>query len=521
MVVGMILAVLLMGRLFYIQVMGHDDLAKAAVSQYIIPIEGLDCRGAIYDRNMVSLTGGTTQYFYIVPTDIIDGNLLSLLSCLEARKVGERQGQYEVYRTEVFDDVLNDRLRDEYNAYGFRCTGRYSDNQIAAHIIGYINSDEQKGVAGIELMKDDVLTGIDRSLCLYGDSKGNILKGFEITTSLVGSGSQDETSMARGISNETLQPNTVVTTIDSRIQTLAEEILARRNVSGSVVILKTKTGEILTCASSPTFNPNNLHEHLDNMGDELINKATQGVYSPGSVFKIIVAAAALDSSVCDEKKTFRCKGNVTVNGVTLKCETGGEEGHGEIDMKQALAQSCNCYFAQLGQLLGSEKIIETATKMGLGKPTIFGFPEESSGVLPEYSERIYSGLSNLSIGQGTLGVTPLQVARFTNIIANDGLDVGVHLLAGETQRTPIVVRQKTSAIIKTMMEDVMSQGTGSSAITYTPCGGKTGSAEASIGGVKVVHGWFTGYFPTEDPLYTITVFVEKGGSGSGSALPVS
>ena len=538
-VAGMILAMLLVGRLFYIQVMGHEDLSKAAVGQYIVPIEGLDCRGIIYDRNMVPLTGGTTQYFYIVPAERMDSNLSSLLSCLDARKVGGRQGQYQVYRTETFDQVLNERLIQQYNSYGFRCAGRYSDNQIAAHIIGYINSDEQKGVAGIELMKDDILTGIDRSLCLYGDSKGNILKEFEITTSIVSSGVDIEGQGADGVTNHTLKPNTVVTTIDSRIQALAERILDQRKVHGSVVVLKTKTGEILACASTPAFNPNKLDEHLGNMGDELINKATQGVYSPGSVFKIIVAAAALDSTLCDEKKTFECKGHVTINGVTLKCETGGDAGHGTINMAQALAQSCNCYFAQLGQLLGSEKIIEMAQKMGLGKATIVGFPEESSGVLPEYSERIYSGLSNLSIGQGTLGVTPMQVARFTNIIANDGLDTGVHLIAGEAEKSlqvwghsPMpgqgeageimepVVSLKTSTTIRTMMEDVMSEGTGKSAITYAPCGGKTGSAEASISGVKVIHGWFTGYFPAENPMYTITVFVEKGGSGSGSALPI-
>ena len=203
-----------------------------------------------------------------------------------------------------------------------------------------------------------------------------------------------------------LDPSALVTTVDAGLQAQVEKILREEQVSGAAVVLQAKTGQVLAMASTPVFNPNDVDSYLGSDGGELINKAVQGQYPPGSVFKIAVAAAALESGIVSPEDTFICDGSTTVNGVELICEEK-PEGHGELNLEEALAQSCNCYFAQMGAKIGSETIIEMAERMGLGSAAIEGFPDEAEGNFPSRSERLYSGLSNLSIGQGSLLVLSL------------------------------------------------------------------------------------------------------------------
>lgn len=130
-----------------------------------------------------------------------------------------------------------------------------------------------------------------------------------------------------------------------------------------------------------------------------MNKAIQGQYPPGSVFKIAVAAAALESGLADQEFTFTCTGSVQVNGVKMVCE-GKEKGHGKLNMEQAFACSCNCYFAKLAEKVGAENILEMARRLGLGQQVLDGFPGEEAGAFPAEEDCAYSGLANLAVGQG-------------------------------------------------------------------------------------------------------------------------
>lgn len=312
----------------------------------------------------------------------------------------------------------------------------------------------------------------------------------------------------------------VVTTLDAGLQGAVEDILRGSGKNGAIVVLKSDTGEIVASASTPVFDPNRVSEYMNSDKNELVNKVTQGTYPPGSVFKIVLAAAAMEQGISPDK-TFVCKGYETINGKQIKCKTGGEQGHGTITLRDALAQSCNSAFIQLGQELGAETIIGTAEKMGLGQIPIRDYPGQKTGNLMTAQQSQGAAIANLSIGQGETLATPLQIARMTNIIANGGVDSGVHILLEDGDKTEeTVISPAAAEAVRQMMEKTMTEGSGKSLTADVAMAGKTGSAESNIGGRETVHGWMTGFVPAQDPEYTITVFVESGESGSQSAGPL-
>ena len=504
-ILSMIVLAGLGGRLYYIQVICHDELERGARGQYAILIQSEDARGTIYDRNMVRLTDVCDSYYYLLNRKNCTVKLESLISQIGGRPAGAKGENYVVYKAEKFDRYVNDKLVNQFGAYAFCGSSRYEEDQIAAHLIGYVNDSDHAGVSGLEKMFQDRLSSFPAAVSMTGNGIGEPIKGIGITEE------------GRG---EKVNPSALVTTVDANLQKKVEEILKSDGISGAVVVLQADTGQVLAMASTPVFDPNHLESYLASENGELINKAVQGLYPPGSVFKIVVAAAALESGSASMDDTFHCSGKVTVNGVDLICEEK-PDGHGTLDLGQAFAKSCNCYFAQLGKKTGSENIIEMARRMGLGKTTIAGFPDEEAGSFPDESERVYSGLSNLSIGQGSLLVTPIQIAKMTNIIANKGIDHDLSVIMSqqsEEDRGTRVLTETTAVQVGRMMERVMAEGTAAGSKTHVPAAGKTGSAEA--GGDETVHGWFTGYFPAEDPQYTVTVIAENGKTGSSSALPV-
>lgn len=495
------------GRLYYIQIMCHSELEKGAQGQYAIQIQSEDDRGTIYDRNLVRLTDRCSSYYYLLEKKNCDAKLQSLMNQIDGQEAGMKGTDYIVYKAARYDRDINRDLIDNFGAYVFCGSSRYEGNQIAAHLIGYLDSDNS-GVSGLEKMYQYRLAASPAVVSMMGNGIGEPIKGLGIT--------EKETE-------NSVNPSALVTTVDVNLQKKVEEILSENGISGAVVVLQAKTGQVVAMASTPAFDPNHLDSYLTSENGELINKAVQGLYPPGSVFKIVVAAAALESGSISMGDTFECSGSVMINGVKLICEEK-PEGHGILNLEEAFAKSCNCYFAQLGKKTGSENIVEMAQRMGLGKAAIEGFPDEEIGSFPSEEERRYSGLSNLSIGQGSLLVTPVQIAKMTNVIANKGIDHPLSvIMSEENENNPgqRVMTAATAAEVGQMMERVMVDGTASASQTHVTAAGKTGSAEAGGGeGAETVHGWFTGYFPAEDPEYTVTVIAENGKTGSSSALPV-
>ncbi len=534
-IAAVILAALAL-RLAYIQIIGGDELAAATRMQSLIALEGSNTRGIIYDRNGAPLVADSKTYVYIIKSEKFNYEAESLLNKLGAGEVNGNNEGYYVYSSEKYDRKLGSELISNHDAYILQASARYSENQIAEHLIGYVNRQDKSGATGLELMYDDELSDLNRHIYAVADVTGNILQGREL---VITSDEKNDSSVKSGIR----------TTVDKQLQMEVEEIISDVENDCAVVILDCRTGGVAAMACTPRFDPADIDAHLNSNDNELINKVMQGEYAPGSVFKIVVAAAALENGI-DQDVSYYCGGYTSVGNLTIGCETGGENGHGLIGFSDAFAHSCNSFFIRLGQQIGSEKIIETAQRFGLGQCVIDGFPYENSGHLMTSGESYGDAIGNLSIGQGETLVTPIQIAAMTNIIANRGIDKGVHLLINDEADDERVISENTARVIMEMMEAVSTDGTaaglefgGQSAAglgvdgklaqglgvdgklaagaNLRPAAAvKTGTAEYGQDGDGRTHAWITGYTPCDEPEYTITVFVEDGVSGSGSAGPV-
>lgn len=492
-------------RLAYIQLLGHEDLSAVTRAQSLIELEGSNTRGIIYDRTGKPLVADEKQYIYIIKDSDFTKEAKAMLDQISAGPIMSENEGYQVYSSEKYDKSVGQKLIKENNAYILQASARYGKQHTASHYIGYVNKGDLRGAAGLELMYDDQLSGLNRRVYAAADVKGNILTGRGL---MIASDAGSDSYVAEGIR----------TTLDKELQIQVEDIIGKMENDCAVVVLESKTGGVAAMACTPGFDPDNVEEIIDDESDVLVNKVTQGQYPPGSVFKIITAAAAIENGV-EIDRSYYCGGHAVLDGLTIKCDTGGDEGHGSIGFEDAMAKSCNSYFIQLGQDVGADKIIAMAEEMGLGREVLDGYPHESTGHLMTETERVGNAIGNLSIGQGETLVTPIQVAAMTNILANGGIDKGTHILMDEKQEQQQVISSYTAETIKRMMESAAKYGTGS-ALELEDAAVKTGTAEyVGADGIHS-HGWITGFTPCVEPEYTITVFVEDGSSGSASAGPV-
>lgn len=501
-------------RLVYIQIIDNEEYASATARQQRIILDGGDERGTIFDRNMEPLTGVYDEYVYIINKAIYSEGAEKIFQSIDAYRVKNNSDNYYVYRSRSFNAEKAYQLKDQYQAFIIKSGRRYSEDQTAVHLIGYINAKDGNGASGIEKDFNDVLSKRKKVVYAAADGKRMIIPGYGI------------------YSIEDNPDCGVVTTLDAAMQRYSEEVLRSSGRNGSIIVSDAVTGEILASASSPSFDPYKIENYLDSSDKEFMNQAIQNQYPPGSIFKIIVAAAALEQGAVTIDTTFECKGYEEINGVRIKCSTGGPEGHGIITFQDAFAKSCNSAFIQAAILVKGDMILDMAKKFGIGEKTLPDFRGEKTGNLPKTEDIMGAGIGNLAIGQGKLLVTPMQVNRLTAIIANDGQQHGLYLIKEirdngnvETFPTPEstrVISSKTAETIKDLMVDTVNHGTANnlSEDMSISVAGKTGSAEAAYYGNEVVHGWFTGFMPAHQPKYVITVFIESGGSGRVSAVPL-
>jgi len=332
--------------------------------------------------------------------------------------------------------------------------------------------------------------------------------------------------------------------IDASLQAAMERAFEGR--AGSAVALDPRTGEILAMASTPAYDPNEFTTGIDaalwaslatDPQTPLMNRVIQGAYSPGSTFKIIAATAALEEGVITPSTTFYCPGYLAVYNTVFHCMAKG--GHGVMDLRRAIANSCNVYFFQVGIRLEIARLSKWAKLMGLGAPTGVDLPHELGGLMPspEWKMRVfktpwYAGETvSVAIGQGQVSATPLQMARVMAVIANGGRLVRPHLARGAEAPLPLGIHPETIAAVKEGLRAVVAEGTGRRARlpTVEVCG-KTGSAQvvASARLAKspnafelLPHGWFLAFAPADDPRIALAVLVEHGRSGAESAAPVA
>ena len=430
----------------------------------------------------------------------------------------------------------------------------YPFGNLAAHALGYIQ----------ELSGEEIKNGLYQQRRL-GDliGKTGVEKVYEST--LVGTDGEaleivDSMGRSKGeiAKREPEKGQNIILTLDYALQEKAEELLEGRE--GAVVMMDPQTGEILALASYPTFDPNKFidrftpEEWLDLINSSefpLENRAIRGQYAPGSIFKLVIDLGALELGIVDEETTFTCKGEIEIYNEPFTCWV--EKGHGEMNLIQGIRNSCNIYHYQVGKKMGIDEISRYAKMLGFGAKTGIDLPGEKTGLVPNpqwkrevRKERWQPGETiSVSIGQGPLMVTPLQVALYTSIIANRGRKVTPHLLNSQSLAGKRVFSEKDAVdielstfetVIQGMWEVVNKGGTGWAANVkgFDICG-KTGSTqlistekdkekkveEEEEEEETKTHSWFTGFAPRDNPKIVVTVIIEYGGMGGATAAPLA
>lgn len=514
-ITALIVSILMLGlafRVYVIQIRNGASYAAMARAQQRIPLLGADERGMICDRKGLALTGERLEYIYILPVSRMDEEAQRLVDALKRRGGRERKTSnrgYRIITAESYAKNISEKLKRKYGAYILRLPQRYAPDQTAVYLLGYARSSDGKGVSGLEKAFDDWLSKREEAIYGLADGANRILPGY-------------------GVQNKKERSFGLMTTLDRELQKNLENIVNQVEEGRCcAIVTQAATGDILACATAPGFSPFRVEELLESENRELLDIALQGQYPPGSVFKIVVAAAALEAGICTPHKTFTCTGSQRVGGIDIACTA--HQGHGELTMEEAFSVSCNCVFIQMGELVGAKDILAMAKRLGLGREVLTNLNMESCGRLTKEQEAAGAGIGNLSIGQGSLLVTPLQLAQLTQTVANGGVFTGLYLAdalkEGETtvklpRSSPVrVMKQETAEALLFMMKQTARLGTAKS-LKEWDCGGKTGSAEGVFEGNKAVHAWFTGVVPAENPQFGITVFVENGGSGGKTAVPV-
>jgi penicillin-binding protein 2 len=420
----------------------------------------------------------------------------------------------------------------------------YPTSTFAAHLLGYVRevSDEQMkggryrrgdmiGQSGLERLLDEYLRGRDGGERIEVDALGRPVQVMR---------------------REEPDPGAqVITTIDRRIQEAAERAMAGK--AGSVVVMDPRNGDVLALTSSPAFPLDRLTGNLDR--DEwvrlvrdpmspLMNRALQGLYPPASVFKIIVAAAGLQEGSLTPMDHIYCNGEFTLGNWTFKDWKPG--GHGHVDLNQSIAQSCDIFFYQAGLKVGGDMMAKYAQAFGLGSPTGIDLGGERFGLVPfspaqrQRAKRSWlpGDTVNMSIGQGQLLVTPLQIARMMAAVANGGVmwkprlvqrverADGTLAYGSSSQMTERVeLSPVVWAFLRHSLAAVVKDGTGALArLPGVDIAGKTGTAQTiskSDSSKGQDHAWFASFAPVDDPQYVVVVLVERGGKGGGVAAPIA
>ena len=401
----------------------------------------------------------------------------------------------------------------------------YPEGVSTAHVVGYVGDISAEELASLEEYgyqpRDRVgKTGIERTFDAY-------LRG-EPGGTMVEVDHRGRFVRMRGV-REPLSGKDVQLTIDIRLQRQAAQLLGE--LRGACVALDPRDGEVLALVSSPGFDPNIFLQPdsapkralLAAANSPMLQRAAGAAFTPGSIFKVVTATAALEQQRVTPLTTIICRGALALGAQAMKCWK--QDGHGPEDLQQALAHSCNVYFGQAGLWTGPEALHAWALQYGLGRVTGIELPGEAAGAVPSpswWGGHWYAGdTAHLAIGQGGLLVTPLQMAVLMATAANGGWVVRPHLVravGGVAMASPsarhLALHPDTLAVINAGLRAVVALSDGTGHRAYSPrvrIAGKTGTAQTQIAGSP--HGWFIGYAPVEDPQLAIVVLIEHGGSG--------
>ena len=410
----------------------------------------------------------------------------------------------------------------------------YPAGSAAAHVIGYVGRDrgdseagdekfnfftpEMRGRSGLEAYYDSFLRGVPGERKVLVDARGFAMKEWTVTAAKTG----PDLRLA----------------LDMRIQREAEEQL--RGLVGACAVIDPRNGDVLALASSPGFDPNDFVPSLSpevygkystDPLKPLLNRASAGMYAPGSTFKPVTALAGLAAGRGADE-TYECVGAFELGLLHLHCTATW--GHGPLDLRHAIMKSCNPFFCDMGMFAGTNALVSAAHSLGLGRKTGLDLGADAAGVVPDaewkmrtYGEKWYQGdLAQMSIGQGMLLATPLQMARVAGAIGT-GFMVTPRLKAdAPTARTPLPFERRHLDVVRESMRLVVtgdgdSRGTGrhGGEGVGVPVSGKTGTAEVGIGANRRKNAWFIAYAPSDAPSAALALIVENGEGGGTTAAP--
>lgn len=380
---------------------------------------------------------------------------------------------------------------------------RYTDASVA-HAVGYL--DARFGSQGAELVFNEALSG-------------TVAPSFRSAVN-----AEFQRTGERGLD--------VRLTLDPTIQRAAANALGARK--GAVIALDPRNGEVLAMVSVPTYDPGALATVGDSLANDpnspLLNRATQGLYPPGSTFKTVTASSLLENKVIAPDTIVTCKDKVVIDGFPISCGNV-VQGPGTYPFKNAFAFSVNAIFAEQGVKLGWDRLLETASKFGFGSRLAFTLPTAKTQVHSPGSAQTKTLLASTAFGQGEILATPLQMVEIAAIIANDGVLISPHLglasMDGERVvqklEQPSSKRVLPSDVARTMrdlMVAVIDNGQAAGvAMPGVKIGGKTGTAELSDDGTS--HAWFIAFAPADKPVIAVAVVVERGGRGGEVASPIA
>jgi penicillin-binding protein 2 len=551
-------------RLWYLQVLEGDRYSVLSASNRLRLRVVEAPRGFILDRHGATLVENRPTFdLYATPEDIRNpAELASTLAGILgtpaeeiAARLGEGRGRsYQPILlrkdlTEAMMVAVEERRPDLPGInMRIRPIRAYPTGGMAANLLGYVSEVNQAqlqreefrnlrpgdslGQSGVERLFDPHIRGVDGGEQIEVDARGRALRLISRTDPRSGSN--------------------VYLTIDRAVQEAAEK--AMEGKKGTVVAMNPTTGEILALVSRPSYDPNLFAQRLSGEDWQRIatdashpmqNRAVQAQYPPGSIFKLIVAIAGLESGALTPETKFNCNGQFYLGNV--KFDDWKKGGHGTLDLRKAIVHSCNVYFYQAGLRIGIDEIVRVSRAFGLGEPPGLGLSDEVKGHLPNPQRRrgqppwTAGNTVISSIGQGPVVTSPMQLVGMVSAIANGGtlyrpwVVKKIVSLSGEIleEYGPEAIRQvnvnpETLAFVRQAMLGVVDEGTGArSKVPGVPIGGKTGTAQVVKKGEGKGHaelkdhGWFASFAPVDNPQIAVVVLVENGGFGGQVAAPVA
>jgi penicillin-binding protein 2 len=545
----------LLAKIGYYQIIKGQDIARQAVAMRSRQVQLKEYgRGEILDRNLLPLTGTrTSTAVYCLPREMMrstateDDNpgqpptkngeqslvrAARTLSAISGEK--DYQERYIQLKQAIKsgkpfvriaselspDDIARINSSELSGVVVAPIVRRYREDGFLIHLLGYISGGQtHEGISGLEKKYDNILqqSPSSRELTSVLDARGVAIQGLMFKV-------RHEQEQKQG---------TVVLTIDKRIQEIVEQAMNQQVKTGAAVVMDVNSKEILAMASRPTFNPYQIEKIIADDKEGSLNNRALMAYHPGSIFKILVAAAALEEKLVSPEEQFNCQGSYVFNDqLAIPCLR--EKGHGKINFTQAFALSCNPSFITTGLRLHRDGILSYASRLHLTDENLpgYGYYQSDSYINIENAD---PAVGNACLGQEGVMLTPLQICNMVATVADDGYwspPVLVRYTVDQQGKKKELILPKkeqvlshsTSHTLQQLMEKVVTEGTGkTAALKEIRVAGKTATSQTgnyNENGDEILNTWFAGFFPADNPRWAMVVLVEAGKSGAENAAPV-